>query len=242
MILIYNLSGLLLGLGGLFTGLVFALSTRHLSVGVFATALVWSIFGWRSVAPVSRQKRPFPSVFFVPLAFIGLFLLVASVPLFVAERVMKALPRDPRAARLDGDEATLRSFRIGGDRELSEAVLRRLKSSGETGGNTAGDYSVLTRVGPEAVLVLVHVPDLKQHQAAGREQLLDVIEEAVRGESRAAGKMIYIGVKGRVAYGAVRAPDGVTKTGTAVSERPLYDFYGPEAPPRGETAAPSEIP
>ena len=227
MIIIYNLSGLLLGLAGVAAGIVVGLATRHLSLAVLAMALVWSIFGWRRVDPVTHAKRPFPSVFFIPLAFIGLFLCCASVPLFLVERVARNAPRDPRAALLDADEATLRRFRAGGDASLSRDVLEHLASIVEESEAKVEDYHVFTRLGPDAVLVLVQVPNLKRYKPEAREQLLNFIEGMLWAEERAQGKKIYIGVKGSVAYGAIRGPEDFTKTGAAVNERPLYDFYGP---------------
>ena len=236
MIIVYNLSGLLLGLAGTGAGLVVALATRHLSLGVLAMALVWSIFGWRRVDPVTRMKRPFPSVFFIPLAFIGLLLAVAAVPMFVLERVAKARPQDPRAAMLDADEATLRSVRAGGDAALSGEILDHLQSIVDTGEAKVEDYHVFTRLSPDAVLVLVHVPNLRQYKPAAREQLLAFIEGMLLAEERTQGKKVYIGVKGRVAYGALRAPNDLTDTGAAVSERSLYDFYGPASAPANRPA------
>ena len=229
MIIIYNLSGLLLGLAGAGVGLVVALATRHLSLGLLSMGLVWAIFGWRKIDPVARVKRPFPSVFFIPLAFVGIALGVAAVPLLVIERVAKSAPRDPRAALLDADEATLRTVKAGGDPALSKSILEGLQSVIETGDAKVEDYRVFTRTSDDAVLVLVQVPNLKQYQDPAREQLLAMIEGILLPEEGLGGKKVYIGVKGRVAFGAISAPGDITKTGAAVSERPLYDFYGPAA-------------
>ena len=78
---------------------------------------------------------------------------------------------------------------------------------------------------------------------AAREQLLNLIEGMLLAEERTAGKKVYIGVKGRVAYGALRAPGDLTRTGAAVSERFLYGFYvTPAAPASGPAPAPSSAP
>jgi hypothetical protein len=227
MIIIYNLSGLLLGVAGAAVGVVVAVATGHLSLGLLATALVWLIFGWRKVDPVTKAKRPYPSVFFIPLAFVAIPLAAVAVPLLVFERVAKSVPRDPRAALLDADEATLRSVKAGGDSALSKSILEGLEGVIEPGAAKVEDYRVFTRVGDDAVLVLVQVPNLKQYQDTAREQLLAMIEGILLAEDRLKDKKVYIGVKGRVAFGAISAPDDLTKTGAAVSERPLYDFYGP---------------
>lgn len=244
MIIIYNLSGLLLGLAGIAAGLLVGLATRHLSLGLLAMALVWSIFGWRRVDPVTQTKRPFPSVFFIPLAFIGILLVLASVPMFLVERVVRNAPRDPRAALLDADESTLRQFRVGGDAALSNDILEHLASIVEEKGAKVEDYHVFTRVGSDAVLVLVQVPNLKQYEPEAREQLLNFIEGMLWAEERVQGKKLYIGVKGRVAYGALRGPNDFTKTGAAVSERPLYEFYGagPATVPATNTAPATTTP
>lgn len=238
MILIYNLSGLLLILAGAAVGIVAWLTTGYFSFAILFMSLVWLTFGWRKTDPVTKAKKPYPSLFFIPLAFIAIPLAVLSVPMLIVERVAKALPRDPRAALLDADEAELRTNRLGGDRVLSTEVLEHLASLVESGEAKVEDYHVFTRVKPDAVLVLVLVPNLKEYQDTAREQLLNSIEGMLMAEDRTQGKRVYIGVKGRVSYGAIRGPDDFTKTGAVVVDRPLYEFYGPD----GTTSAPASGP
>ena len=227
MILIYNFSGLLLILAGAAVGIVAWLATGYFSFALLFMSLVWLTFGWRKTDPVTKLKKPYPSLFFIPLAFIAIPLSVLSVPMLIVERVAKALPRDPRAALLDADEAELRTTRVGGDRMLSAEVLKHLTSGVGSADAKVEDYRVFTRVKPDAVLVLVQVPNLKEYQDTAREQLLDLVEGMLMAEDRTQGKRVYIGVKGRVSYGAIRAPGDFTKTGAVVVDRPLYEFYGP---------------
>ena len=230
MILVYNLSGLLLIVAGAAVGIVAWLTTGYFSFAILFMSLVWLTFGWRKTDPVTKAKKPYSSVFFIPLVFVAMPLVVLSVPMLLVERVAKAMPRDPRAALLDADEAELRTTRAGGDRVLSAEVLKHLATIVDSGNAKVEDYHVFTRVKPDAVLVLVLVPNLKQYQDTAREQLLNLIEGMLMAEDRTQGKRVYIGVKGRVSYGAIRGPDDFTKTGAVVLEKPLYDFYGPGGP------------
>ncbi len=47
MILIYNLSGLLLGAAGTVVGIGVAVATGRIGAGLLAMAAVWLAFGWR---------------------------------------------------------------------------------------------------------------------------------------------------------------------------------------------------
>lgn len=238
MILIYNFSGFLLGLVGLVAAVVMFLITEHLSFALLALAATWLTFGWRKKDRQTGQKKPFPSVFFIPLVFLAIPLALLAVPLFVIERVAKARTPDPRAALLQADEDKLRHSAASGDAILSRAILDHLSSIASEEAK-AEDYHVFTRVKDDAVLVLVRAPNLRQYKDEARSQLLNFIEGMLWAEDGMIDRRIYIGVKGKVGFGAVRLPGDVTRVGAVVSESLLYDFYGPPQATAPSSTAPS---
>ena len=227
MIFIFNLSGLLLGLAGAAAGIVTIVLTGRLSFGVAILCFVWLAFGWRKIDPATGAKRPFPSLFFIPLPFLALPLLLLTVPMLFVERDRPDTPRDPRAALLDADERSLRSSLVSGDAALSKK-LRDVLVEAAASEVKPEEFRVFTRTRGGDVLVLVQVPNLKQFADTARVELLDAVETIVDLE-RSGGGGTYVGVKGRVAFGAIRVPPDVTKTGTVVPESMLYPFYGDAA-------------
>lgn len=245
MFIIYNLSGLLLGLAGVFIGILTILLTGRLSFGMIILATVWLAFGFRRrVDATTGTKRPFPSLFFIPLGFFAIPILLLSLPVFFIERVaarQPPQPSDPRAALFNADEAYLRGNAASGDVQLSRAILKTLQSMTVEEAK-AEEFRVFSRKKPDAILVLISAPNLKQFKNPAREQLLDLVEGILTAEEGASRKY-YIGVKGRVAFGAVRVPPDRTEIGAIVSESVLYPFYGDSAPAtRPTTAATNRAP
>lgn len=228
MFIIYNLSGLLVGLAGVVAGILTIFLTERLSFGMIILATVWLAFGFRRrVDQVSNVKGAFPSLFFIPLGFFAIPILLLSLPVFFIEHVAARAPRlppDPRAARFNADESNLRGNAASGDVTLSRAILDAIQSM-TVAEAKAEDFKVFTRKTPDAILVLVQAPNLKQFKDPAREQLLNLVEGILMAEDDA-NRKYYIGVKGRVAFGAVRVPPERTEIGSIVAEPLLYPFYG----------------
>lgn len=244
MIIIYNISGLLLGAAGAFFGLVVFVLTGWLSAGVLAVAAVWFLGGmaWKLVGVEPGQRRRFPALFFIPLPFAAVPIGLLAFPMMLFEAMARNRPVDPRDNLLSADERVLDSTLVGGDAVLSRAILDSLQEwTVEEAGADA--YHVFTKRRGDAVLVLVKVPNLKKYEETARTQLLDAITEIVEADPESEGKRVYIGIKGKLTYGAIRLPTGEVKTGTAVDDDKLYAFYGEaegaerRAVPRGGVAA-----
>src|SRR5215213_8628171 len=165
MILIYNLTGLLLGLIGVGLGLMTFLLTGRLSLGLLIIASVWLAFGFRRrVDHTTGAKGPFPSVFFIPLGFWGIPIVLLVLPVFLIEQFAARQERkapDQRAALFNADEAWLRTTNISGDVRLSRAIREGLVGT-LVAEAKAEDFVVFTRTSPDAVLVLIAAPNLKQ--------------------------------------------------------------------------------
>ena len=111
---------------------------------------------------------------------------------------------------------------------MATAVHQRLLSS-PFDGSVPTDCAVY--VSPEAdatkpVLVLVSIENLKKFSDTARHALLDAVEETVRAGSTT--RPVYIGVKGKLLFGAIRTPR-TTRVGSAVDDDLLLDFFGPTA-------------
>jgi hypothetical protein len=187
-------------------------------------AFVWILFGRRKVDPATGAKKPFPSVFFIPLRFLAIPILLLSIPFYFVEKSARNQPRDPRAALLDADEQSLRSALVSGGVELSTKMCDILVAAAVSEVKPE-EFRIFTRQRDGATLVLVQVPNLKQFEDTARTELLDAIEAILIADGSGSGER-YIGVKGRVAFGAIRVPPDLTKTGTVVQESLLYAFYG----------------
>ena len=253
MFIIYNLSGLLVGLAGVVAGiLALVLSGGWMSVGLFVLAAVWFGLGvWWRRRPVGDEppadvawsdeprrpaakpvRRPYPAVFFIPLPWIAVPLACLAVPMLFVEWAARSRPHDPRDDRLEADERTLDAQLVGGDEELSRRILDVLQTFAvEEAGADA--FHVFTRRRGDATLVLLKVPNLRRYADPARVQLLDAVADAVRSGPGTAAGPVYVGVKGRLTYGAVRRPAG-DELGSAVNDRRLWDFY--DLPGEGDAA------
>jgi hypothetical protein len=241
MIVIYNLGGLLVGLlgaGAFFMALVLSITLglrSHLALGAFALAAVWIAGGflWRNLTAQGRHKGTYPALFFIPLPFAGIAIALLAIPLFAVELWVGGKPPDPRRARFDADEAALRKDEVGGDVALSQAIKDELEDL-LVDEAEAEDFRVFTRVGPDAVLVLLQAPKLKKFTDNARRELIQDIMDILDKQERLKGKKVYIGIKGKVAFGAVRVPPDKVEVGEVLSTSGLLDFYGPKE------AAPTE--
>ena len=229
MLIIFNLSGLIVGLIGLGLGLAAFMASGKLALGLVAIAVTWIGLGlwWKfgKPAPPGGERRKYPALFFIPLPFLAIPLVPLAFLVGIAEVMVRAMPVDPRAPGLQADEQVLTTTRIGGDSAASEAVMGALDAVAPDG------YHVLTRIKPDAVLVLVKAPDLKHVEEPGRARMLDALAAALEADPRTRGRRQYLGIKGRFAFGAVRVPPGRTEIAPLANRTPLLAFYGePTAP------------
>ncbi len=170
--------------------------------------------------------------------------MVLCLPLGLLEALSHMVPPGALDARVNyfkGDQAMLGSHQFGGDEKLSRMV-QELINDVAVEEIKSEDYRVFTRRDGTKLLVLLQAEDLRSLADTARVELLDLIESLVT-LSEPDVKEIYIGIKGRVAFGAVRTPKSGTKTGTLVDDRPLLHFYGPApipvSPRRDEEFQPS---
>jgi hypothetical protein len=246
MIIIYNLAGLVIGAAGVFLGFVLIAVTGKLGPGVLALAMVWLVLGfmWRSWKTPPGQRRPYPSVFFIPLPFLAIPIVPLAILLLLLE--LTGIPsatgpggataaRDSRAASFKDDERSLGRSPVGGDAELSQYLATALASNLREEAK-ADKYHVFTRVNSDSVLVLVKAPNLKSYKEPARVQLLQIIANLVSERQDLKEKKVYIAIKGNLTFGAIQVPPGRVQTGSVVLTEPLYDFYGP--PPGAPPVAP----
>jgi hypothetical protein len=230
MIIIYNLSGLLVGLAGIAASIAVIAATGRAGIGVLVGSLVWIGLGfwWRSRSTGARTSygdpvpNAWPSVFFIPLPFIGIATALISVLLVFAELKGGSPNEDPRHAKLKADEDQLQAADAGGNAELSRLVRQQITKI-----DTASTVNVFTRIEGDRVLVLAKLSKLKDVKDGARQRILDLILETVRQFPAAQGKNAYVGIKGRVLYGIVHVPPNTTKIGETVPDELLHDFYGP---------------
>ena len=245
MLIIYNLPGLLVGLAGLAGGFAGLLLSGSIGVGLSAVAAVWFAAGfWWRRRPAADElgrpaKRPWPALFFVPLPFLAVPLALLGALAVAFERTRADAPPDPLAEAFRVDEALLNAAPATGDADLARRVLATLEEvTVEAAG--ARNYSVFVRRKPGAVLVLMKAPNLKTYGDAAREQLVKAVAEIVRAGAPGDPPAVYVGVKGRALFGAIRTPTGGVRTGGAVVPKPLYAFYeetpGEPDPPRSPPA------
>lgn len=232
MIIIYNLSGLLLGIAGVVVGFFVLALTGSVAPALLALAVVWFVVGfwWRNHEAAPRVKRPFPALFFIPLPFLAIPLALLAVPIFLVEWAERGKPADRRADLFLADERMLDSASATGDAQLSQAVLTALQAITVERAK-AEHYHVFTRKTAHAVLVLVKAPNLKKYTNDARKELLEAIAGILRTDEQLKGQRIFIGIKGRFAFGAIRVPPAVVETGSIVDKSKLYDFYNDNQEP-----------
>ena len=241
MIIIYNLSGLILAGAGIVAGLFVALLSGWLSAGLLTLAVIWSAggFWWRNQELSPGVKRRYPALFFIPLPFLAIPVACLALLLVVVEWGGRAQSADWRAEQFRADERMLDSSMATGDVQLSQTILAALQAIPVEGKN-AEPYHVTTRKNGDAVLVLVKVATLKSYNDSARKMLLQKIADTLRADEQLKEKRIFIGVKGRLAYGAVQTPPNVVQLGSVIPESALHDFYDEPAAPASVGVAGSQ--
>jgi mono/diheme cytochrome c family protein len=147
---------------------------------------------------------------------------------------------DRRAELFRADERMLDSAAATGDVQLSQTILAALPVI-PVEGKDAAPYHVATRRNGDAVLVLVKAPALKSYKDNVREALVRQIADILRADEQLKEKRTYIGIKGRLTYGAIQTPPNVLQIGSVIPEEKLYDFYGEPAVPANVTLAGSQL-
>jgi hypothetical protein len=145
---------------------------------------------------------------------------------------------DPRAQQFAASENTLDSARATGDKELSQTILTGLKTV-TVAEAKAEQFSVFTQRKDDAVLVLVKAPNLKNFKDKAREQLLQAITTILQLDDDLKDKRIYIGIKGKLSFGAIQVPPAKIETGSILSPSPLYEFYNNNPPQDSDKANPT---
>jgi hypothetical protein len=228
MIIIYNLSGLLLAGAGIVAGLFVAMLSGWISLGLLTLAVIWFAGGlwWRNQEISRGVKQPFPALFFIPLPILAVPVAFVAALLFLAiEWGAHTRPRDPRAELFQEDERMLDLGAATGDVQLSQKILAGLQAIPVEGKN-AGTWHVTTRKNGDAVLVLVKASALKSYKDDMRIALVRQIADILEADDQLKQKRIFIGIKGRLTFGAVQTPPGNLQIiGSAVPETKLYDFY-----------------
>lgn len=233
MIIVYNLSGLVLGAAGIGAGLLVFMVSGWISPGLLTIAVIWFVggFWWRNQEVSPGVKRRFPAVYLIPLPFLAVPVAgMASLMFLVVDLGGHARPADRRAELFRADERMLDSAAASGDVQLSQTILAALPLI-PVKGKDAAPYHVVTRRNGDAVLVLVKAPALKNYEDNVRERLVRQIADTLRADEQLKEKRIFIGIKGRLSYGAIQTPPNTLKIGSVLGEEKLYEFYNDPAVP-----------
>ena len=240
MILIYNITGLLVGVLGLFVGFVVAFgliaigSPLWLSPAALTIAGVWCPLGRAKPNFETGEMRPAPSVFFIPLFYWGLVAGFLSLPLAAVELLAKRAndtpaarqaALDPRLAQFKRLENDIRKDESD-DLVLSALVMFKIKTM-----LPSESVNIAIKSAEDRVLVLIQLKDLKKIQDSDRKLLLKGIRETA--ENHRAGVKVYAGIKGRLMFGAITVPQHPDLIGSVVEEKKLLAFF--DQPANGET-------
>ena len=232
MFIVYNRSGMIFGVLGLFLGILVTVGSGLVSLGGLTVAAVWigASLWFKHRTSADGEPGRFPAIFFIPLPFWAAPVVLASLlALLIEVKVGRRLP-DPREARFTADKRMLEKAPFTGDVSLSKSLVEALGKITDDDA-IADDYHAFTKLGDGTVLVLIKSPNLKNIEKPDRVKLLHNIESILASQPQTKGKQPYIGVKGRITFGAIRVPPDRIETGSVVLESPLYDFYGPAPEP-----------
>lgn len=242
MIIIFNISGAIVGLIGLVAGAFVVVATGSLTLGLLAVAGIWCALGRAKAVEGMGLPPSAPSIFFIPLFFWGLLVGVAAIPaMFVDFKVADKRLRQSRgehvaadddAERFKLDEAGLKTNESD-DPELSSALVLLISEV-----LPGTPVTVRVKSSADSVLILMKLPDLKKIRPADRTKLLEAIGRVA--EVHRPGVKVYAGVKGKLLYGAISTPDQPSEVGTSVPEERLFSFYHSAVKPT-EPAAESPV-
>jgi hypothetical protein len=236
MIIIYNISGLLVGLLGVvlgffvMSGLVVVGSPVFLCPGFLSVAAVWCAFGRAKPNFETGEMRPAPAIFFIPLFYWGLVIGFLSLPVAGFEIFVA-----PNAKQMAADQAA-KDPRVNQFKELEDGLSRNQSDDAALSALLTGmiarmlpgePVNVAIKSTDSRVLVLMKLKDLKKIKDSDRTILLQGIRESA--EAHRPGVQVYAGIKGRLMFGAVTVPGQPDLVGSVVEEQKLYSFF--DAPP-----------
>lgn len=242
MIIIYNISGLLIGVLGLFFGLLVAGglgtvgSPLSLCPGLLGIAGIWWVYGRGKPDLKTGEMRPAPSFFFIPLRYWGVVVALLSVPMGLIELSGPpganpagggAVANDPRQQQFDELEKGLSRNQTDDD-ELSALLTVMIAKvlPGEP-------VNVAIKSSDSSVLVLMKLKDLKKIKDENRKMLLSGIRELAA--VRRPDVKVFAGIKGKLLFGAVTTPGQPDQVGTVVDEKPLLAFFDPPPAPQTDS-------
>jgi len=224
--IIYNISGLLIGFLGVVLGILSIAATGYVWVGILVVGAVWAGLGlWWRKGTAGSGKRPYPSVFFIPLPFLAILSLPLAVASMTADKASSAKLEDPRAQKLAVAKNSLRQEMLSGDTNLARTVLTEVMAGAYTSA-VPNEVSVYAEPAGDAVLVIVKISNLRKFSESDKGLALNAIRKASETESV---KEIYCGVMGFASFGAIQTPE-LRQVGKFVSDDLLLPFYGSQAP------------
>jgi len=224
MIIIYNLSGLLIGIAGIAVGFLAIVVTGWISAGLLTLGAIWLAFGRARRDPETGIARPAPALFFIPLYLLSIPILLLALLAAIGDVQQGRKALDPRSALLQADQKALDQTKLTGDPDLAGAAYDALKAIARD-----DKMHVFAAARGPAVLVLVKIPSLKEIGESDRAAMAQALIAALEDRDASRGRQVYLGIRGRLTYGIIRTPAG-TKIGSVVSSDPLLEFYGPPAP------------
>lgn len=232
MIIIYNISGLLIGALGLGLGFVVMVvmlgvgSPIFLCPGILSVAAVWCAFGRATPNLETGEMRPAPALFFIPLFYWGLVIGVLSLPIAAVEFVA-----GPRANGVAAGKAAdnpradqFRELERGLSRNQSDDDVLSALLTGMIAKVLPGEpVNVAIKSSDKSVLVLMKLKDLKKIKDSDRKLLLNAIHELA--EAHRPGVKVYAGIKGKLLFGAISVPGQPDLVGSSVAEKTLLAFF-----------------
>ncbi|TVP96667.1 MAG: hypothetical protein EA381_16930 [Planctomycetaceae bacterium] len=228
MIIIYNPMGALVGLFGLIIGVALFVVTQSLAVGFLAIAGIWCWFGRSKLNLETGKKRAAPSFFFIPLFYWGILVAIAAYPARLVDNAGglnqgQPVADDPRADQFKLDEAGLRTNQSDAP-ELSAALGMLISET-----LPSEPFNLSVKSSDDAVLVLIKLPGLKELSERNRRALLEGVRNAA--QQQRPDVQVFVGIKGKLLYGAILTPDQPMQVGKIVSKDALYAFYRSEETP-----------
>jgi hypothetical protein len=229
-IVIYNISGLLIGVLGIFVGFLAAGVTGSLAVGLLVMSACWAGVGlwWRNNRTPDGLKRRYPAIFFIPLPFLAIastLLAIAVIPIEMNAPSQSRTP-DPRRTQITQAESNLRTTSASGDVTLATSVHNAV-SKAAFAGMIADRTNVHATTSDTGVLVLVKISNLKKFDKPARTALLQTVTDTVKAAPGLDSKPLYIGIKGTLMYGAIQTPTQTNLNTDGPDD--LLAFFG--APP-----------
>jgi len=219
-----NQRGMIIGAIGLAAGFMLALVIK-LSFGLMLAAAIWIIFGMPRMVEAEGRRR-FAKVLYIPLPIIGTAVMLVVPTVNSVERTIANRPINPHVLALNADEAWLGKAQYTGDTALSQRVGEMMEISRPSRLVSSEPARVYTRHAGDRLLVLVKIEWLSELGDDMRLRLIEQISDVAWSAAKVPRDRVYIGVKGRLLYGAMQV-DGKAVVQKFISEKRLAEFYEP---------------